>query len=93
LKITMRPAGRYTGNSHKIVDEKLKESSVKLNDNGSAMLSVSVGPIQTSGSFRGTIEIPLSELYYLIGLIEEMKLKLLREHEVERQEAKKKATT
>ena len=93
MKITMRPAGRYTGNSHKIVEEKLKDSSVSLRNSGNIAISVSIGPISTSGNFKGVIELPLSELHYLIGIIEEKKLKLLFEHEEERRADKTKASS
>ena len=83
MKLTMRPRGRYTGNNHTILNDKVKDSTVTLLPTGSVVLTVPIGPITTSGSFVGSLEFPLSELYLLLGIIEEKKLRQLTGHDTD----------
>ena len=83
MKLTMRPRGRWTGNNHTIMNDKVKDSSVTLLPTGSVVLTLPIGPINTSGSFIGSLEIPLSELYLLLGIIEEKKLKQIASHDTD----------
>jgi hypothetical protein len=75
MRLTMRAKGKWTGHTHTLMSEKVKDSAVTLLPTGSVVLTMPIGPITTSGKFIGSLEFPLSELYLLLGIIEEKKLK------------------
>jgi hypothetical protein len=77
MKMTMRARSRFTGYVHKIIDEKIDTKRVSLNEDGSVSVKVNINNIDTSGNFTGDIALSLSELHYLIGILEEKKLQLL----------------
>jgi hypothetical protein len=77
MKITMTPSSKWTGNKHKITDQTIKSSDVKIGKDAVVEISIKIGPIDTSGNFHGKIEITLGELHQLLGIIEEKKLNLL----------------
>ena len=79
MKLTMRPLSK-SGYTHKIVDETIKANAVALDDSGLLTIALKVGPIDTSGNFRGSLTLSLSELHQLLGIAEEQKIKLLKEN-------------
>jgi len=77
MKLTMRGKLRDTGHLHTIIEENIEPKKVTLGEDGLVGIKVDIGPIHTSGNFTGTISLSLSELYFLIGTLEQRKLELL----------------
>ena len=77
MRIVAKAAKRNTGYEHNWHDSKIEPKRVELEPNGSVTVNVDMGPIYTSGEFKAKISLTLSELHYLMGVLEEKKLELL----------------
>ncbi|GAB5510320.1 MAG: hypothetical protein Rhims3KO_17210 [Hyphomicrobiales bacterium] len=77
MKMTMRAKTRNTGYIHNIINETINPKKVNLNEDGTVSIKIDIKNIETSGNFIGDISLSLSELSYLIGILEEKKLQLL----------------
>ena len=77
MNIMMWPKSKWTGNSYKIVDKTINSRDVVVDNEFLVKISIPIGPIQTSGDFKGVLSISLAELHSLVGIVEEKKLERL----------------
>lgn len=77
MKISMKAKSRNTGYTHKIADEQISAKNVTLEEDGQITVMLDFGPIHTTGKFKAKLSLSLSELHFVMGILEEKKLELL----------------